>query len=108
MSREIIKGYYRCFKNADKEGLREILTPDFKHISEFAVYTDRDKMIDDIWPEVGKTHAEGLRIFGSHPEYFVRYKIIGGDRPSRNMAEFIRFVDDKIAEIEVFMGRKLD
>jgi ketosteroid isomerase-like protein len=102
-----IKEYYRCFKDADKEGLRSILPPDFKHISEYAIYSNRDKMIEDIWPNVGKTYADDMQIFGDHPEYFVRYKVVGGDEPSRNMAEYIRFDGDKIAEIEVFTGREL-
>lgn len=105
--REIIKEYYRCFKDADKEGLRKILPPDFKHISEYAIYSNRDKMMEDIWPNVGKTYAENLQIFGSRPDYFVRYKVVGGDRLGRNMAEYIRFEGEKIAEIEVYTGREL-
>jgi len=107
-ARETIKQYYNAFKEADKEALRETLTEDFKHISSYAVYENRDKMIQDIWPAVGKTWAVNLEIFGTHPEFMVRYNIEGADQPSQNMAEYIRFEDDKIAEIEVFMGRELD
>lgn len=104
---QIIKQYYQSYKDADKESLRDLLTPDFKHISDFATYTDRDKMIEDIWPAVGKTRAEDLQIFGSHPEFMVCYKVTGGERPARRMSEYIRFEGDKITEIEVFMGREL-
>lgn len=105
---QIIKQYYQAYKEADKQALKKMLTADFKHISEFATYTNRDEMIEEIWPEVGKSWAEDLQIFGTHPEYLVRYRVIGGDRPSRNMAEYIRFEGDKIAESEVFLGRELE
>lgn len=106
--RQTIKQYYQSFKDADKEALREILTPDFKHISDFATYTNRDEMIEEIWPAVGQTWAEDLQIFGSHPEFMVRYKVVGGERPSQNQSNYIRFEGDKITEIEVFMGRELE
>lgn len=105
---QIIKQYYQSYKDTDKEALREILTPDLKHASDFAIYTDRDEMIEDIWPNVGQTWAENLQIFGFHPEFMVRYKVVGGERPSRNMSEYILFKGDKITEIEVFMGRELE
>ena len=86
---QIIKQYYQSYKDTDKEALKELLAPDFKHISDFATYTDRDEMIEDIWPAVGQTWAEDLQIFGSHPEFMVRYKVVGGERPTRNMSEYI-------------------
>ena len=104
---QIIKQYYQSFKSADKEALREILMADLTHISDFATYMKRDEMIEEIWPSVGQTWAEDLRIFGSNPEFMVRYKVAGGERPARIMAEYIRFEGDKITEIEVFMGREL-
>lgn len=105
---QIIKQYFQSFKDADKEALRKILTTDLKHVSNFATYTDRDEMIEDIWPTVGQTWAENLQIFGSHPEFMVRYKVAGAGRPSRNMSEYMLFEGDKITEIEVFMGRELE
>jgi hypothetical protein len=105
---QVIKQYYQSYKNADKETLRETLTVDLKHTSDFATYTDRDEMIEEIWPTVGQSWAEDLQIFGSHPEFMVRYKVAGGNRSARNMSEYIRFEGDKIAEIEVFMGQELE
>lgn len=101
----IIRQYYQSYKDADKEALRETLTADMKHTSDFATYTDRDAMIEEIWLAVGHTWAEDLRIFGSHPAFMVRYRVVGGDRPARSMAEYIRFDGEKITEIEVYMGR---
>lgn len=105
---QIIRTYYQSYKEADRETLRSLLTDDFHHISEFDEFDDPDAMLDRIWSEVGKSWAEDLEIFGQHPEYMVRYKVVGGDRPARHMAEYIRFEDNKIAESEVFMGREVE
>lgn len=107
-SKEIIQQYYQSFKETDKESLRETLSADVKHKSEFAIYNNRDKMITEIWPSVGQTWAEDVKIFGSYPEYMVRYTVHGGERPARNMAEFVRFTGEKISEVEVFLGRKIE
>lgn len=106
--RQIIQAYYQSYREADPEILRSVLTDDFRHISAFRQFDNPDEMIESIWSEVGKSWAEDLQIFGTHPEYLVRYRVTGSDRPARNMAEYIRFEGEKIAEIEVFMGREID
>ena len=105
---KVIKRYYQAYKDADKESLRETLTADLTHVSVFATYKNRDKMIEEVWPSVGQTWADNLQIFGAYPEFMVRYKVVGGERKSRNMSEYIRFEGDKITEIEVYMGRELE
>lgn len=106
--RDIIQTYYQSYKKSDRKTLRNLLTNDFRHISEFNQFDDPDEMIEIIWPNVGKSWAEDLEIFGEHLEFMVRYRVVGGNRPARNMAEYIRFEGDKIAEIEVFTGREID
>lgn len=106
--RETIKTYFRSYKEADRETLRSLLTDDFHHISAFSEFNDPDEMLDTIWAEVGKSWAEELEIFGEHPEYMVRYKVVGGDQPARYMSGYIQFKDDKIAEIESYTGRELE
>lgn len=105
---QIIQTYYQCYKEADRETLRSLLTDNFRHISSFSEFNDPDTMLDTIWSEVGKSWAEDLQIFGEHPEYMVRYKVVGGNQPARHMSEYIRFEGDKIAESEVFEGRELE
>ncbi|MCW9708140.1 hypothetical protein [Fodinibius salsisoli] len=105
--RQIIRQYYQSYKETDKEALKETLTTDLTHISDWATYTDRDEMIEEIWPSVGQSWATDLQIFGAHPEFMVRYKVVSEENPARNMAEFLRFKDEKITEIEVFTGREL-
>ncbi|MCI0652840.1 MAG: hypothetical protein L0Z55_13260 [Planctomycetes bacterium] len=65
-------------------------------------------MLDEIWPAVGKSWASNVVIFGQAPEFVVLYEhenAPGVERPTMRMAERIRFDGDRIAEIEVFVGR---
>lgn len=108
--RQAIASYYRAFRERDREGLRSILNPDFHHVSSFGEWRDRDAMIEAIWPGVGQSWAVNLQIFGEAPECMVRFQhesLPGAQPPTMSMAEYIRFDDDKIAEIEVYIGREL-
>ena len=102
-----IEEYFRCFRERDQEPLHTILTPQFHHISSWAEYTDREEMLAQIWPMVGNSWATNLRIFGDGPEFMVRYRLESRERPAAEMAEYIRFDGDQIAEIEVFMGKEI-
>lgn len=99
----IIREYYRCFRDRDLETLRGLLTPDFRHVSPFGSFDDRDRMLEEIRPHVGKSWAVDIEIFGQGPEYMVRYRHAG--ESTAQLAEYIRFEGDRIAEIEVFLGR---
>ena len=103
---ETIRLYYKCMGEKIKDPLYLILQPDMVFTSQYAVYNDRDKMIEDIWPNVGRTKAEELDIFGTGDKYMVKYKIKG----ERNMAmaEYIEFRDDRISRIEVYIGFELN
>jgi hypothetical protein len=103
-----IKRYYGAYRDRDRETLRLLLTSNFHFVSSFGEYSDRDAMLDEIWPAVGQTWATNLRIFGQGPEFVVLYEhehAPGIERPGMSMAEYIRFEGGQIAEIEVFLGR---
>ena len=108
--RDAIERYYRAFRERDRETLRELLTPDFHHVSAFAEWRDRDAMLEAIWPEVGRAWAVNLEIFGAPPRFMVRYdyewEAGASHRPAR-MAELVRFEGERIAEIEVYVGRDM-
>lgn len=106
----LIEQYYRGFKDRDREMIRAVLTPEFRFVSSFGEFRGRDAMLDAIWPSVGQAWAVNLRIFGDGPEFVVLYEhenAPGAQRPPMTMAEYIRFDGDRIAMIEVFVGRPL-
>lgn len=98
-----IQSYFRCFQERDRAGLERLLTPSLRHVSPFGIYDDRDSMLDEIWPAVGRNWAVDIRVFANEPEFMVRYRH-SGERGG-TMAEYFRFEGDRIAEIEVFVGR---
>ena len=96
-----IRDYYRAFRDRDRGALERLLLPDFRHISPFGLYDDRDRMLDEIRPMVGQHWAEDVTIYGDGPDYLVRYRHSTG----AEMVEHFRFKANRIAEIEVFVGR---
>ncbi len=109
--RGAIEDYYRAFRDRDLARLRSLLAPDFHFVSSFGEYRERDGMLEEIWPAVGQTWATNLRIFGDGPEFVVVYEhenAPGVQRPPMRMAETIRFRDEQIAEVEVFVGRPVE
>lgn len=99
-----IEEYYRCFKDRDRNTLAKILSPNLRHKSPWATFTDRDKMLDEIWPMVGKVWATDLKIFSDGSDYIVYYKH-SGDGNSQ-LVERIGFSGDQIDRIEVYPEHK--
>lgn len=100
--KDVIRKYYECFEKKLREPLEQILVKDFIHLSQYARYHDRDQMLDEIWPEVGKTKAADLNIYGKDGKYMVKYKVVG--KREMKMAEYIEFQGEKISKIEVYTG----
>ena len=105
-----IHRYYRAFRERDRDALRSALTPDFHFVSAFGEFRERDTMLEAIWPSVGRAWATNLRIFGEGPEFVVLYDhetSPDAERPPMAMAEHLRFEGDRLAHVEVFVGRSL-
>jgi hypothetical protein len=96
-----IQDYFRAFRERDRAALERLLLPDFRHSSPFGLHEDRDRMLDMIWPEVGRHWAEDVEIYGDGPDYMVRYRHSTGAL----MAEHFRFDGDRIAAVEVYVGK---
>jgi len=103
-----IHRYYRAFRERDRDALQSALTPDFNFVSAFGEFRGRDAMLEAIWPSVGQAWATNVRIFGDGPEFVVLYEhetAPGAERPPMTMAEHLRFDGDRLARVEVFVGR---
>lgn len=86
----VIERYYTAYKDRDREALKSLLTPEFHFVSNFGEYHDRDAMLDEIWPAVGRAWAVNLQIFGQGPEFVVIYEqetAPGVDQSGMRMAE---------------------
>lgn len=106
MSRlDTIQAYYRCYRERDRATLERILTPDLHHRSPWATYTDRDAMLDEIWPHVGKTWAVNIEVFSNGDDYIVTYEHHsepGAGKHEGTMVERIHFSGDAIDRIDVY------
>jgi hypothetical protein len=107
---DAIERYYRAYRDRDREAFESLLTSDVHFVSSFGEYRKRDSMLDEIWASVGQTWATDLQIYGDGPEFVVLYHHEtqpGIERPGMRMAERVKFRGERIAEIEVFVGRSL-
>lgn len=46
--RKAIERYYRAYRDRDRESLSLLLKPNFRFVSSFGEYRDRDAMLDEI------------------------------------------------------------
>ncbi len=98
---EAIRDYFRAFRERDRAALARLLAPGFVHAGPFGRWDDRDRMLDAIWSSVGQHWAEDVEIYGEGPALMVRYRHSTGAL----MAEHFRFEGERIAEVEVYVGR---
>ena len=103
--KEIVKAYYNSFEKKDRATLEKILKEDFKFTSSYANYTNRDDMLDDIWPQIviNTNKIIGLEIFENGDRFMVKYS-----NGRASVSEFIRFDNNKIVEAEVFIGKIIE
>ena len=101
--RSAIRAYYAAFKDRDRQTLERLLMPNLRFRSPFGEYDDRDRMLDDIWPSVGRVWAVDIEIYGDGPAYMVRYR--HNVEGSATLVEHVRFEGSQIAEIEVYLDR---
>ena len=108
--REAVERYYRAYRERDRATLEVLLIPDFRFRSSFGDFDGRDAMLDQIWPHVGLSWATNRHIVGEGPELVALYEhetAPGHEQPRARMAERFRFEGERIAEIEVFIGRPM-
>ena len=103
---EIIKLYYNCFAQKNRNKLTEILSDDFNFISQYARYTDKESMLNEIWPQVlvNENVISELKVFKADSQFIVRYILVS--KIKQSMCEFIQFKNDEISSIEVFIGNE--
>lgn len=98
--KEIILNYYRAM--AEKQ--RDILVEDLEFRSSYANYNNRDAMLDEIWPSLGKNKAENIRVLCESDICFARYSLSIKEKQIIN-TELFQFNDTgQISKIEVFRG----
>jgi len=95
-----LRCYFDAFRTRDRSTLEAILTSDLTHTSPWSTYTDRDAMLEQIWPHVGKTWAVDLEFFGSGSTFLVTYRHSGSS--TARLAERFVFRGEQICAIEVY------
>lgn len=104
----LVRRYYGAYADKDRSVLEAGLTEDFRFSSQYDDRIDRATYFERCWPNSVNFHTiEVERVFEQGDEAVVRYKAtLNSGKEFRNL-ELVRFVDGKIAEVDVYFGRTL-
>jgi ketosteroid isomerase-like protein len=102
----IIRNYYGAYESKDRAVLDGSLTNDFTFTSPNGDnHIDLKKYFEKCWPEAGKIDRFDVdKVIGNGDEAFVRYRCVTTSGRSFRNAEYFKFENGKIKEIEVFFG----
>ena len=101
---EIVRVYFDCYAQRDRATLEKLLVKSLVFKSSYAVYTDRDEMLDEIWPHVitNRSRVENLKCFQCDDQVIARYDLINNG--VTRICELFEFETNRIKSIEVFVG----
>lgn len=95
-----IHDYYAAYKNRDRTALERILDKQVQFRSPFGDHGDRDRMLEEIWPSVGRVWAVDMEIFGDGPGSIVRYRHNVSNSPT--LVEHVRSQNNRIVQVDVY------
>ena len=102
----IIRKYYGAYQSKDKAVLDGLLTDDFTFTSpNDDNHIDLKKYFEKCWLEARKIDRVDVdKVIANGDEAFVRYRCVTTSGRSFRNAEYFKFENGKIKEIEVFFG----
>lgn len=100
---ELARRCFETYQTKDRATLEQLLTDDFRFTSPYDDHIDRATYFERCWPNAG-----------TYDQLDIEHVVVQGDRAwvtytghgkrwFRN-TEILRFVDEQIAEVEVFFG----
>ena len=102
----LIHEYYEAYESKDKAVLDGLLALDFVFTSpNDDDHINAEKYFEKCWPESAKIEKFNLDIIMENgDEAFVRYRCLTTSGRTCRNAEYFKFENGKIKEIEVFFG----
>ena len=102
----LIHKYYGAYESKDKAVLDGLLAHNFVFTSpNDDDHIDLKKFFEKCWPEARKIDRFDVdKVIGNGNDAFVRYRCLTTSGRSFRNAEYFKFENGKIKEIEVFFG----
>jgi ketosteroid isomerase-like protein len=103
---ELVHTYFAAFVTGDRRGIEALLTPDFTFTSPSEDLIDRATYIERCWALAGTFEYHDLRsTFVANDECVVLYESKSTSGNVQRNVELLRFRGNRLASVEVFMGR---
>jgi ketosteroid isomerase-like protein len=102
---DIIRALFAAYLAADREGVADFFTDDFRFTSPYDDEIDKATYFERCWGSsdwIERHELEKIVVDGSGA--FVAYRCLAKDGKSFRNTELLRFEGDKIARIEVYFG----
>lgn len=101
----IIRKYYGAYESKDRSVLDGLLTNDFTFTSPNGDdHIDLQKYFEKCWTEAVRIHSFDLeKVIWNGDDAFVRYRCVATSGRSFRNAEYFKFENGKIKEIESFL-----
>lgn len=104
---DLVRRAYGAYANNDREAIEALISDELSFTSPYDDHIGKADYMARCWPnhERIKTHTiEKLFIEGE--EAFVRYELETADGARWKNAEWLRFENGKLREVEVYFGSK--
>jgi ketosteroid isomerase-like protein len=102
---ELVRESYRAFRDADREAIERLLSPDFSFHSPPDPDLDRAGYFERCWPHAGHTRSFELeRVIESDDEVVVTYVATREDGSRFRNTEVHTLDGDRISRQEVYFG----
>jgi ketosteroid isomerase-like protein len=102
---ELVRESYRAFRDADREAIERLLSPDFAFYAPPDPGIDRDGYFERCWPHAGTTRSfEFERLIESGDEVVVTYVATREDGSRFRNTEVHTLDGNRICRQEVYFG----
>jgi ketosteroid isomerase-like protein len=102
---ELVRRCFRAFNTSDRAEIERLLAPDFTFTSPLDDAIDRAAYFERCWPNSDRIREHIIeRIFVEGDAAFVTYFAITYEDLQFRNTEFMTFVGDQIATVDVYFG----
>ena len=103
---ELANRYFAAYATGDRRGIEALLTPDFTFTSPHEGQLDRAAYVERCWALAGTCEYHDLKSqVVTDNECFVLYETKSKSGDVQRNVELLRFKGDRLASVEVFLGR---
>lgn len=99
---ELARRWYKAYERHDRDAVSQMMADDFEFSSPRDHRLDKRRFFEHCWHPVQQIDVE--KVFADGQEAFVRYRLTPHEGKDFRNAEFLRFKNGKLVEVQVYFG----